>query len=65
MTKEKFNAYRKVQFSGATNMWAINEVMRRSGLEEEECMDIMKNYSKYEKEFGKFEALIGEHFKEV
>ena len=56
MTKEKFNAYREVQFSGVTNMFMVNEVMELSGLTKEECFDIMKNYSKYKDEFGKLKV---------
>ena len=54
MTKKKFNAYRKVQYSNITNMCAINVVMGLSNLTRLECLDIMKNYDKYEEEFGAY-----------
>ena len=52
ITKEKFQAYLAVQKSGITNMFAVNTVIELSGLTKEECLDIMKNYSKYQKEFN-------------
>jgi len=56
MTKEKFNAYRKVQFSGATNMWDVKTVIDLSddALTKEDCLDIMQNYRAYEEQFGEF-----------
>jgi len=53
ITKEKFEAYLAVQHSGVTNMWAVDTVIRLSGnsLTEADCLDIMKNYAKYKKEF--------------
>ena len=52
MTKEKFEEYRSVQNSGITNMWDVPKVVELSNgiLNEEDCLDIMKNYEKYEKE---------------
>ena len=54
MTKEKFQAYLLVQKSGVTNMWDVNQVIKLSAgiLTEENCLDIMKNYTKYKEEFG-------------
>lgn len=62
MTKEKFNAYRKVQFSGATNMWDVQKVIDLSddALTKEDCLDIMQNYKAYEEKFGKLEDDICE-----
>jgi hypothetical protein len=56
MTKEKFNAYRKVQFSGATNMWNVQKVIDLSddALTREDCLDIMQNYKAYAEQFGEF-----------
>ena len=53
MTKEKFQAYVKVQRSGRTNMFDIKAVCALSvgKLSQEDCFDIMENYDKYEKEF--------------
>ena len=52
ITKEKFEDYVQVQESGVTNMFAVNLVSELSGLEKEEILDIMKNYSKYKKQFA-------------
>ena len=51
ITKDKFKAYTDVQHSGVTNMFAISMVMSISGLLREECLDIMKNYGKYQEQF--------------
>lgn len=51
MTKAKFNKYVQVQKSGVINMWAVNTVMELTGLTKDECMDIMKNYLQYQKQF--------------
>ncbi len=53
ITKEKFLAYFQVQKSGITNMWDVPKVVELSNdiLNEEDCLDIMKNYSKYKKQF--------------
>ena len=45
ITREQFGAYVDVQESGITNMFDIKTVGRLSGLEKEEIMTIMKNYS--------------------
>ena len=54
MTKEKFNAYVRVQKSGLTNMFDVRNVINLAEVEltKEDCLDIMKNYEKYEKEFS-------------
>ena len=49
ITKEKFDAYKKVQMSGVTNMWDVALVEELSGLEREEILNVMKNYGEYEK----------------
>jgi len=51
ITKEQFEAYVRVQNSGVTNMWAVNTVMELTGLTEEQCLEIMKNYSELAEEF--------------
>jgi len=53
MTKAKFIAFEKVRESGRVNMFDINRVIASSGniLTKLICQDIMKNYSKYEKEY--------------
>ena len=52
MTKEKFEAYVRVQMSGVTNMFAVKTVMAISGLTKDECCDIMKNYETYKEQYG-------------
>ena len=54
ITKEKFNTYVRIQKSGVTNMFDINRVIELSNetLEKDDCLDIMKNYSEYEKEYN-------------
>lgn len=59
MTKEKFNAYVKVQESGITNMFDIKKVMEISDfiynvpLTKEDCFYIMENYSKLKEMYRK------------
>jgi len=47
ITKEKFEAYEEVRESGVTNMWDMKKVEELSGLTQEECLDIIRNYEKY------------------
>ncbi len=47
ITKEKFQSYEEVRVSGKTNMFAVKTVMALSGLTEEECLCIMKDYDTY------------------
>ncbi len=53
ITKEKFEAYVKVQESGATNMMDVLAVCMLAGetLTREDCIDIMQNYSIYKENF--------------
>jgi hypothetical protein len=52
--EEKFKKYVEIQESGETNMFDIKTVVLLSDgeLDKEDCLDIMKNYSKYEEEFS-------------
>jgi len=54
MTKEKFESYDAIREGGLTNMFDVNMVIRLSNftLTKEDCLDIMDNYAKYEKEFA-------------
>ena len=52
ITKEKFLSYIGVQESGVTNMFDTRVVSEMSGLDKEEILDIMHNYSKYKKQFA-------------
>jgi len=53
MTKQKFESYVSVQKSGVTNMWNVALVSQISGLTEDECLDVMKNYSEYKEKYIK------------
>ena len=53
INKDKFDQYESVRQSGATNMFDVMQVIELSDdLTKDEVMDIMKNYGKYEKEYG-------------
>ena len=45
-TKEQFKAYRRVQNSGAFNMYTPDAILS-TGLDKETYFDIIKNYSEY------------------
>ena len=51
MTKQKFVNYVKVQTSGVTNMWNSRYVCKEAKLTDEEYLDIIKNYEKYEQKY--------------
>jgi len=55
--KKKFEEYVSIQKSGVTNMFDVPTVISLSGgtLDKADCLDIMKNYSKYKK--GDFEVV--------
>jgi len=57
MDKLKFKTYLGIQKSGITNMFDVRKVIELSDdfLTKEDCLDIMKNYGKYEKQFGGME----------
>ena len=52
ITKEKFEAYVDVQESGVTNMFDVRTVSMLSGLDREEIMAIMKNYSNLKEKYN-------------
>ena len=58
MTKEKFEAYVKVQEEGLTNMFDIPNVIglaqkfSEEQLTKEDCLDIMKNYENYKEKWS-------------
>jgi len=54
ITKDQFRSYLSIQHSGLTNMFDLRNVisMSNGNLTKEDCLDIMKNYSTYEKEFN-------------
>ena len=45
ITQEQFESYVDVQESGVTNMFDVRTVSAHSGLDKQEIMYIMKNYS--------------------
>jgi len=45
ITQEQFQSYVDVQESGITNMFDVRTVSAHSGLDRQEIMYIMKNYS--------------------
>ncbi len=52
ITKEQFTAYVKVQKSGVTNMFDIRNVTSLTGLDKEQCLEIMSNYGKLDKKYS-------------
>ena len=46
ITKQEFLAYEGVRVSGITNMFNIKLVCKISGLNREQCSEIMRNYIK-------------------
>lgn len=58
MTKEKFHAFVKVQYSGAVNMLDKNRVIQLSGykLTAADHLDIIQNYDKYLEQFGDLDS---------
>ncbi len=59
VSKDKFDAYITVQKSGATNMFAIKNVIQLASeiceveLTKEDCLYIMENYSILKEKYGK------------
>tara|TARA_R110002074_G_scaffold183959_1_gene349319 strand:- start:242 stop:421 length:180 start_codon:yes stop_codon:yes gene_type:complete len=51
ITKEQFTAYVNVQKSGVTNMFDLNNVKTLTGLNREQCLEIMNNYDKLSKKY--------------
>ena len=44
ITKEQFTAYVRVQKSGVTNMFDLRNVTALTGLDKNQCLEIMENY---------------------
>lgn len=52
ITEKDFKEYEKIRSSGKTNMFAVNVVVMLSEqLNREKCLEIMKNYDKYCKQY--------------
>ena len=45
ITKQQFKAYLQVQMSGITNMFDLRNVTALTGLNKNQCLEIMENYS--------------------
>jgi len=60
ITKQDFQAYTKVQHSGATNMFDATKVQELSGLSKEKVLDIMEHYHEYQERWGKEVNATGE-----
>jgi hypothetical protein len=56
ITKEKFEAYVDVQESGVTNMFDVRTVGMLSGLDREEIMVIMQNYSNLKEKYNELDT---------
>ena len=51
ITEEQFEAYVRVQKSGVTNMFDLNNVKALTGLNKEQCLEIMSNYGELEEKY--------------
>jgi hypothetical protein len=56
ITKEKFEAYVDVQESGVTNMFDVRTVGMLSGLDREEIMAIMQDYSNLKEKYNELDT---------
>ena len=52
ITEEQFTAYVRVQKSGVTNMFDLNNVKALTGLNKEQCLEIMSNYGELEEKYS-------------
>jgi len=52
ITQDDFDAYEDVRESGVTNMFDVSVVSDYSGLNKEQIMAIMKNYSELSDKYG-------------
>ena len=44
ITKQQFKAYLQVQMSGVKNMFDLRNVTALTGLDKNQCLEIMENY---------------------
>tara|TARA_R100001163_G_C5042708_1_gene180532 strand:+ start:156 stop:332 length:177 start_codon:yes stop_codon:yes gene_type:complete len=51
ITKEDFESYVQVQMSGITNMFDVNTVSSLSGLNRDQIVNIMKNYTELDNKY--------------
>ena len=52
ITKSQFNRYEGCRLSGATNMFDLNNVKALTGLNKEQCLEIMSNYGELEEKYN-------------
>tara|TARA_B110000196_G_scaffold260240_1_gene231442 strand:+ start:198 stop:371 length:174 start_codon:yes stop_codon:yes gene_type:complete len=52
ITKDQFTAYVRVQMSGVTNMFDLNNVTALTGLNKNQIMEIMKTYDELDKKYS-------------
>ena len=52
ITQDQFDAYEDVRESGITNMFNVAVVSDYSGLNRQDIMTIMKNYSTLQEKYG-------------
>ena len=52
ITQDQFDAYEEVRESGITNMFDVSIVSDYSGLNRQDIMTIMKNYSTLQEKYG-------------
>ena len=52
ITQDQFDAYEDVRESGVINMFNVSVVSDYSGLNRQEIMTIMKNYSTLQEKYG-------------
>ena len=52
ITKQQFKAYLQVQMSGITNMFDLRNVTALTGLDKNQCLEIMENYGELYKKYN-------------
>ena len=52
VTKDEFDAYTDVQYSGVTNMFDVRTVSKLSGLSGPKIIEIMEKYDIYERKYN-------------
>ena len=52
ITEEQFESYVRVQKSGVTNMFDLRNVTALTGLDKEQCLEIMSNYGELDKKYS-------------
>ena len=52
VTRDEFEAYIEVQYSGVTNMFDVRTVSKLSGLSGPKIIEIMEKYDIYERKYN-------------